>query len=628
MGEYNKHTRIKDFKGLPHELKGIDYTDDAEVEGGEKAYKPLGSDNEFIFRNISKHLKDLEKLDKKYKNRPVGDRISDQSFDAAAKEIIIAESKDLMNEGIDPFNTQQEQNAFKVGGTKYATGGSRLDFNFTPTSDPSLANPQRYTTPTMDDNAVQSNQMGYNQIGNYAQTAGNLTTDISRISTDDNLNTDTKVNNAVKSTAKTALATTTPWGGPVMALEDTALGFLNTEQAEINGLQKEVPKDNASAGFQAAFEQAPMQAIDSFTEASNLQGKDKTAKIFEGIGDVTGSTTIPKMIQGFTGNNPDQKELKNREQQAGYDQVLAARDRFQGEGDIPRTRYNDQTIMRNGGVKKKYDGKNGSVLFDPNDPFAGLPVNNAGPLNWKNDISDTKLSYLDENVDPENPYNPMYNIGDGYGVSEAQTDQAFNDYRQEQFYKTPSGNYNNPDVRPPVKSPKKKMTPEQIQQLYQGILGFGTNAAGSIAYLAGEGKNYDKVNYPTFNPKHITANRQLSEARDQSASTIEALRQQGKLDPNALAQLATSGSKSVASIRENVANQNAMFDNQAGQFNIGTNIRAQQDEAANKGQALTNYYAALENLGKTSAGTMNQSSAISNDEMIRKMYENIFGKQV
>ena len=161
--------------------------------------------------------------------------------------------------------------------------------------------------------------------------------------------------------------------------------------------------------------------------------------------------------------------------------------------------------------------------------------------------------------------------------------------------------------------------------MYQGILGFGTNAAGSIAYLAGEGKNYDKVNYPTFNPKHITANRQLSEARDQSASTIEALRQQGKLDPNALAQLATSGSKSVASIRENVANQNAMFDNQAGQFNIGTNIRAQQDEAANKGQALTNYYAALENLGKTSAGTMNQSSAISNDEMIRKMYENTFG---
>lgn len=615
-----KNTRIKEFKGLPHEFGGLDYTDDAEVEGkldkngkpavGERAYTPVGSDNEYIFSLDSLQHKDIQKLDKNLSKRPEGDRITAETWHKKMGELVQEDMKRQISEGKDPFNTGNQFQR-KQGGVKYATGGARLDFNFTPTSDPSLANPGRYSTPTIDDGAVQPTGSNFNvgQAVNYGQAAASLGTDLARISTNDNLNTDTKVNQGIKTTAKTALSTATPWGGAVQGLESTALGFLNTEQAEINGLQKEVAKDNVSAGFQKAFEQAPMQAIDSFTEASNLTGKEKTAKVFEGIGDAIGFTTIPKMIRGFTGNDPDQKKLEALQKQAGYEATLAARGRFQGEADVPRSRYNDQTSMRNGGMRKQYSGKYGSVKygdgeFDAADYAQFDDSYVVPPLTRAN-------AYVNDPNDAEVPYSRSTN--DHFIISQEDANAAIKTNIANQYSK-----------KVPNTSTKNTMTPDQLKQLYQGILGFGANAAGSIAYLAGEGKKYDKVKYPTYNPERSTAEGSLRDARD-SFST-EGLRQAGLLNPNAQAQMATSKSKAVADIRENIANFNIGNRNQAQQFNIGTNIRGQQDEAANKGQALSNYYAAIQGLGTAAAGTTRQANMIDSDKMIQAMYENVFGK--
>ena len=46
-----KQTRLKKFNGLPHSLSGLDYTYDAEVEGGEVSYTPRNSKNEFILNH-------------------------------------------------------------------------------------------------------------------------------------------------------------------------------------------------------------------------------------------------------------------------------------------------------------------------------------------------------------------------------------------------------------------------------------------------------------------------------------------------------------------------------------------------------------------------------------------------
>ena len=43
------------------------------------------------------------------------------------------------------------------------------------------------------------------------------------------------------------------------------------------------------------------------------------------------------------------------------------------------------------------------------------------------------------------------------------------------------------------------------------------------------------------------------------------------------------------------------------------------DEAANKGQALSNYYAAIQGLGTAAAGTTRQANMIDSDKMIQAM---------
>ena len=117
------NTRLKSFEGLPHAiLNGIDYTSEDFVEGGEIAYSPRGSENEFIVRKNSDNIPALQKEDKLRSKRAEGDRIADMSFDVAAREILKKEASDLMSEGIDPF---------AGGENMFANGGTRM--RYTPT---------------------------------------------------------------------------------------------------------------------------------------------------------------------------------------------------------------------------------------------------------------------------------------------------------------------------------------------------------------------------------------------------------------------------------------------------------------------------------------------------------------
>ena len=185
------------------------------------------------------------------------------------KELTPAEVLDMMARG-----------QFVLGGTTTQT--------VTPDNDPTL----------------DQSSFDYDQAANYGQAAANIGTDIYNISQSD-MSTAGKVSMGVKSGIDTAATVATPWYGYAKGLSDTAVGFTNTEMQNVNGVETRVSTDKTSAGLNAAFVPAHEQAIDSFTQASRLEGSEKTAKVFEGIGDLVGFTTIPKMIRGFTEGDPN-----------------------------------------------------------------------------------------------------------------------------------------------------------------------------------------------------------------------------------------------------------------------------------------------------------------------------------
>lgn len=602
MGTQNKETRIKDFEGLPHSLKGLDYTDDAEVEGGEKAYTPLGSENEFIFRKISKNIEDLQKEDKLRENRPKGDRISDISFDAAAANIIMKEIKDLVSEGIDPFNAGKD--VFATGGVMY--------------NEP---DPQ-YNIPQIVDNnqPKESTGMSAGDATGYMATIGNLASSFGQFGEDDPYAEVTPQRDPVNQVTEQTIGSVV---GAIPIVGQAYSGGQGLASLSEAGIADMRAKDNDSGAQAAAFAKGFSSPSGSYFDLAeqNRIGAINDSQHASAIGL---NLLMPGLGDALIGEPANKKFAESQQKQAEQADILAQRGRFEGETDAPRTRYNDQAILKNGGMrKKKYAGDEGSVkygeedLWNPSeqDMLAGnmsmIPYSNR-PNNFQV-ASKVDQSYLEPDY-----IAPMTTIPTK-GLPKVNTNDTID----------PSLGYadvNAEHLRPTAEKSPNKMTPEQIKQLYQGILGFGANAAGSIAYLAGEGKDYDKVKYPEYIPEQMTAQKQLREVRDAGATMAEINRKSGQSSPSSRAQLATSMAKQASDVRENVANYNIGNRNQAQQFNIGTDIRGQQDEAANKGQALTNYYAAIENLGKTGAGTVRQSSQINNDQMLTEMYENVFGK--
>jgi len=158
----------------------------------------------------------------------------------------------------------------------------------------------------------------------------------------------------------------------------------------------------------------------------------------------------------------------------------------------------------------------------------------------------------------------------------------------------------------------------------ESVVGGLAQAIPSIAYLAGPGKDYEKVEYPEYTPETLSYHKGLLATKGAFGSAKEAARQQGKLNPDALSLLATKESESKKRVRESIDNLNAQILNDAQRMNIGTTMKAMQDEAANKGQALTNRFAAENQISDAIVSTMRQIGMADSDARVRELFESIF----
>jgi len=130
--------------------------------------------------------------------------------------------------------------------------------------------------------------------------------------------------------------------------------------------------------------------------------------------------------------------------------------------------------------------------------------------------------------------------------------------------------------------------------------------AGNIAYLAGEGKKYDKQDFYKYNPELYNPADALRQA------DIEARVNRGKLKDasggNAgalmsnLTQSQAINTLLKSKIRTDAANQNAGTLNDAQIRNIQGKYNVDDINARNKGQALTNYYNAIRGIGQNTSG--------------------------
>ena len=642
-----KQTRLKKFNGLPHSLQGLDYTYDAEVEGGEVSYTPKGSKDEFIFRKKSSNIKELEKQDKLRKNRPEGDRISDMSFDAIAKELMLGESQQLASEGIDPFGGGKD--VFAVGGVNYMNE-----------PDPQDSIPQ-----IVDNNPKESTGMSAGQAGSYAAAAGGLASSLGQLGPEDPYakqgigqkpigmqvaegTTDSIVSavpvvgqfygagkglssgiesfrdyardedaNVAAEAAAFGAGTADPMGSAFDIGADWESGAISTGDAiganvlnfialgGVGGLgdaaleskrRKYAETQEKQAGYQEAL------AERGKIPQSNEVVRNRT-QTFKNGGVKTGDPT-PELYNlqrakelGYlpdeTGHMPSVDEtngmwLKSKEHPTAFKELMAYTlnldlnkqlnhpvintDGYFGDNQL---QYTEKSPYKNGGMKKKY-GDGGKNEFNPDD--------------W----SKFDKNFYEEPLDAETPYVP---IMDNYVISQEDADNA----KRETPTTTDTG--------------KKKFDPNMLASIAGGLGQLGP----SLAYLFGDGKDYDKVKYPTYNPAKVTADLPLRETRDAFASAREAMRQQGKLDLGALSALATEESKGRSGVRENIANVNTGLMNDAQLRNIGFTIQAMNDEAANKGQYQTNKYEAAKDVAKAGALGVRQYNMSSNDEIRKQL---------
>jgi hypothetical protein len=130
---------------------------------------------------------------------------------------------------------------------------------------------------------------------------------------------------------------------------------------------------------------------------------------------------------------------------------------------------------------------------------------------------------------------------------------------------------------------------------------FGMNNIANLAYLKNEGKRYDKVDYGKVDPTLMTDEESIKQINQGYNAGLYNLRNTGNLSQSGRVALASERMKQGAAARERIGNVNSGIKNQFNQYNKGLQVQSMQDEAANKGQALTNYYSALGATGQNTA---------------------------
>jgi hypothetical protein len=200
----------------------------------------------------------------------------------------------------------------------------------------------------------------------------------------------------------------------------------------------------------------------------------------------------------------------------------------------------------------------------------------------------------------------------------------------------PSLGYPNAKVNDPTVGSKERIKTNWGNIAETAGMGLLSNA-GNLAYLLGEGKDYDKVNYGVYNPDMVNASSSRQDIINSIATAREGLKESGQYGPAAASMLATQGAKQLADAEERVRLTNTGMLNEAQMKNIELGRLGQDATAQNKGVALSNYYAALSGIGENmqnAYGNYNLRNAdaervaqnkIKNDWISRQM-ELTFGK--
>ena len=190
----------------------------------------------------------------------------------------------------------------------------------------------------------------------------------------------------------------------------------------------------------------------------------------------------------------------------------------------------------------------------------------------------------------------------------------------------PSGNYDDPDVRPKDSNFLSKLKGQDYMGLLSDIGSYAARMAPLQRALR-DASSYDEERYPRFSPIIPTATLPKRDVRDAFATAQQAAMQQGKLDLGALSALATQQAKETARVEENVANERVGLLNQAQQINNQLTMQEMADTAANKGAAQTMKYQALAAMSEMGQGSLREANMRRNDQIVKNMFSNVFGDE-
>lgn len=253
--------------------------------------------------------------------------------------------------------------------------------------------------------------------------------------------------------------------------------------------------------------------------------------------------------------------------------------------------------FRNGGIKKYDDGGTAQEIYDrdkqriidENEPMVTLPM---------------RKSYLDEsiNYNETSDYDPSY-------------DKA-----------SMIGEYS--ETNPEFWGPGNPETKRNYSSAIEPVINTLVQNAGNIAYLAQQGKKYDKVDYGKVIPKLPSYKEALRQANQESAMARNNIKNitggsGGAAMSNFVANQ-TANTLNKARIIEQGENAIAGVSNNMAQFNKANEIQGMSDEAANKGQALSNYYKAIEGIGRNTSAAYTDYKKGQMDINTAKMLNSAF----
>lgn len=174
---------------------------------------------------------------------------------------------------------------------------------------------------------------------------------------------------------------------------------------------------------------------------------------------------------------------------------------------------------------------------------------------------------------------------------------------------------------------KPLMGPKTANTLFD-IGSLAINNLGPASYLLSQGKKYDKVNYGQVTPEFLNPNEELLGAEMENAQLNQDIKNySGGNSGTYLANRQAGSSRNLLNrnkIIRDYANTNAGISNQFKQYNKSLEMKSMDDTARNKGAAISNYFAALSNLGANTAQGLGDIKERKMQEKRLNLYKDIF----